>query len=1001
MQSQDAPASQNKIFLISKHMPFQLAEQASGTFLKLTAPRSDLVSQSRLDPPAVSAFASGGLQTERNKVLPVAPATGSLNQSEPSQVGTEVPVINGVGGHTPRPPSPRRDADEVSTVDTAPQGCHPHPVTMESAAPWRENKPTQNIVWIKYDGAGPVDEVGMPISSRSSVNKTRDWYRKMFNHIHWKPTDDNFEMDDVTGSSDRPESVGLSEGDLTPDSGLADIGLFSEWSELAPGEAGESHRLRATHNSIFSYEPGRCSERLREPQTDSSLGHSSARIQVLSVEASLQEELNQLEAELDSDLQEIERRLAQREGRSQGSSENRQVDGELRSTGPMTSPPGWEKSAVNHGPNHQHAVLPSSRNIQRGEDRTDQPSSSKGPCPSGHNGTGPDCASERSSNSEISKMKAARAIFDFQAQSPKELTLKKGDVVYIHKVLDQNWMKGEHHGRLGIFPMSYVEIIPANERPTPIKSPPTHLVEYGEALAIFNFKGDSNIELSFRKGETISLIRQVDDNWLEGRITGTNRQGIFPSNYVQVVKLPKIKVSSEFSIGPTSPNPNFPNPSPNPINKLHSSTSVKLPSQPFSTSPTTTTQSYPNTLPRSTNTQSHPNTLARSTNTQSYPNTLPRSTNTQSYPSTLAKSSTTQSYPDNSPRSSTKLQPYTSLNQFYDSPLPATKVQPYVNAPTPTAQPYINAPPNPTAQSYANAPPTCTAQSYANAPPVTTAQSYANILPTPTAQSYHNTSPAHINLHYASIALTSPTQTYANDSATSQSHQFPNPLTPTALSNPKASSIPQTQPYINSESKPHPIATPLPTSQSYPTTIPPRHSQMHAKSSTISQGHPYSGTSPSLQMDSSMTRVPANQQPLPASLTNQHSASVLSANQHHPTRFLHSASSPEAGRSPVTMASASYTQRPLQCQLPSDPKPQASTTSTQPTGSTMVLPTAGVSWSTYRALYSYQPRNSDELELREGDLVHVLEKCDDGWFVGTSGRTNGFGTFPGNYVQPM
>lgn len=28
------------------------------------------------------------------------------------------------------------------------------------------------------------------------------------------------------------------------------------------------------------------------------------------------------------------------------------------------------------------------------------------------------------------------------------------------------------------------------------------------------------------------------------------------------------------------------------------------------------------------------------------------------------------------------------------------------------------------------------------------------------------------------------------------------------------------------------------------------------------------------------------------------------------------------------------------------------------------------------------PRNEDELELKEGDVVDVLEKCDDGWFVG-------------------
>lgn len=53
----------------------------------------------------------------------------------------------------------------------------------------------------------------------------------------------------------------------------------------------------------------------------------------------------------------------------------------------------------------------------------------------------------------------------------------------------------------------------------------------------------------------------------------------------------------------------------------------------------------------------------------------------------------------------------------------------------------------------------------------------------------------------------------------------------------------------------------------------------------------------------------------------------------------------------------------------------------------------------YRAIYKYRPQNSDELELQEGDTVYVLEKCDDGWFVGTSQRTGFFGTFPGNYVE--
>jgi Variant SH3 domain len=55
----------------------------------------------------------------------------------------------------------------------------------------------------------------------------------------------------------------------------------------------------------------------------------------------------------------------------------------------------------------------------------------------------------------------------------------------------------------------------------------------------------------------------------------------------------------------------------------------------------------------------------------------------------------------------------------------------------------------------------------------------------------------------------------------------------------------------------------------------------------------------------------------------------------------------------------------------------------------------------YRAVYAYAPRHIDELEIREGDIIEVMEKCDDGWYVGTSVRTNEFGTFPGNYVQPV
>ncbi|KAH6935744.1 hypothetical protein HPB50_008886 [Hyalomma asiaticum] len=56
--------------------------------------------------------------------------------------------------------------------------------------------------------------------------------------------------------------------------------------------------------------------------------------------------------------------------------------------------------------------------------------------------------------------------------------------------------------------------------------------------------------------------------------------------------------------------------------------------------------------------------------------------------------------------------------------------------------------------------------------------------------------------------------------------------------------------------------------------------------------------------------------------------------------------------------------------------------------------------SFYVALYSYKPQKEDELELRKNELYSVTEKCQDGWFKGTSLRTGLSGVFPGNYVQP-
>jgi hypothetical protein len=53
----------------------------------------------------------------------------------------------------------------------------------------------------------------------------------------------------------------------------------------------------------------------------------------------------------------------------------------------------------------------------------------------------------------------------------------------------------------------------------------------------------------------------------------------------------------------------------------------------------------------------------------------------------------------------------------------------------------------------------------------------------------------------------------------------------------------------------------------------------------------------------------------------------------------------------------------------------------------------------FRALYDYKPVKPDELALKKDEVYFVIEKCQDGWYKGSSLTSLKTGVFPGNYVQ--
>jgi len=126
----------------------------------------------------------------------------------------------------------------------------------------------------------------------------------------------------------------------------------------------------------------------------------------------------------------------------------------------------------------------------------------------------------------------AKASFSFTAQNNRELSFRKGDIIYIKKQVDSNWYEGERNGSVGIFPVTYVEILPSNTDVNSTISRKEKSNE-GQAKAKFNFTAQSPMELSLIKGEHVTLTRRIDKNWYEGRIG--SRKGILPVSYVEVL----------------------------------------------------------------------------------------------------------------------------------------------------------------------------------------------------------------------------------------------------------------------------------------------------------------------------------------------------------------------------------------------------------------------------------------------------------------------------------
>ncbi|XP_078418800.1 sorbin and SH3 domain-containing protein 2-like isoform X26 [Cetorhinus maximus] len=430
-----------------------------------------------------------------------------------------------------------------------------------------------------YAGIGPVDESGIPIAIRTTVDRPKDWYKTMFKQIHMvhKPDDDTDAFNatyayvypdnysSFTSVQAHPPPKTHTYRPLSKSTSDNGVEFFKESAPLPPpppvpppaqlrlretsstekndwdppDRKVDTRRYRAEPRSIFEYEPGKSSilEHERPPPKKhlDYLPESSPHVSADNIKTSFYSP--SIDRQLERPSSATSPASDYRKRRKSEPSVNHQ-----RAQSDHT----MQKSSVDlHGITRRSLTNSSPSSPSRIKDQDSHRIVSEMGRATLKDRRGP--TDEPRRKPEEKERQPAKAIYDFKAQTTKELPFKKGNIVYIIRQIDQNWFEGEHHGAVGIFPISYVEKLPLAEKAQPVRPPPpAEARDFGEAIAKYNFNADTNVELSLKKGERVILVRRVDQNWYEGRIPGTNRQGIFPITYVDVLKKLQPKNSAEY-----------------------------------------------------------------------------------------------------------------------------------------------------------------------------------------------------------------------------------------------------------------------------------------------------------------------------------------------------------------------------------------------------------------------------------------------------------------------
>ncbi|XP_039555799.1 sorbin and SH3 domain-containing protein 2 isoform X11 [Passer montanus] len=848
----------------------------------------------------------------------------------------------------------------------------------------RSSEEEKKITVIKaphYAGIGPVDESGIPTAIRTTVDRPKDWYKTMFKQIHMvhKPDDDtdlyNTAYAYNTGSYSpsfsaqaHPAAKTQTYRPLSKSASDSSSDAFKVSSPLPPhvpppvpphrmrqrstpekndwdppDRKVDTRKFRSEPRSIFEYEPGKSSILEHERPTD--------RINPDDIDLE-NEPWYKFFSELEFGRPPPKKLLDYVQDSSSGVSNEASLYHHYSTDRGLDRPSSSASTASDYRKRRKSEPAVSHQRAQS-DQNANRPNL-------GRTDTQGSCSTLRKPLTSSSPSSPSRAKVD--QESPGSYSSAFTDV--------GRCTPRERRGTAD------KEKLSPPEKAQPARPPPpAQIGEIGEAVAKYNFSADTNVELSLRKGDRVILLKRVDQNWYEGKIPGTNKQGIFPVSYVEVIKKNPSKGVDDY--------PDPPIPQSYSSDRIHHLSSTKLPSQALTPLSRQLPSSWSHIDEKilqddcsdlfSRTVGFSPSGMCNLTSPSVSDSFLCDLEELSSL--ALATSQTVAISPGNS------------IHHVKDGHfMPNTEV--FLSSPTDLP---LSSLVSPSVSSSANSSHDIAYKHVTNNTKSGKDKDVESIIDPLVIEEPRDLSDTTREGERGAMRnIPSPYEEGSLSSVLAASAENEEEICTADLSlNRGDQSEPQESDFSGEAQDTTEELTRLyieedlvHDSLEFPTAS--EEDSMDCYEGYTSPNifkAPTSHSVPTVSLSTASLSAPLLSKPLhqqekdslqlKANLKRE--LFVMGKPPRSPVMTKRSCSSPVRGHS--------YSHRPQ--------RPVLSHENIHGGG------------EPFQALYNYTPRNEDELELREGDVIDVMEKCDDGWFVGTSRRTKLFGTFPGNYVKRL